>query len=305
MAGEYTLPLGGANNQHSVIACDAGYRCPGDGTRLDCGTAATEYCAAGASTAATAGTGTYTTPENGAVTNREAVSDCPQGARLYCVSRALVALLRAESLVGRYVTCPPRHASTPRATGSYCVDGIRALCPAGKYGNAEKLSAATCSGDCQAGYFCAAGSTSSTAAQCGADASFYCPAAATSVLTADAGYYTIDSDGGVDDVNHRVNQVECPAGSACASGVQTACVAGWYTSSTQQSSCAACPAGSYCAGPPYDSALPCPAGTFSTGGSSTAACEVCGGVGRVVLWLERHGHVPRQRFHTCARSPCV
>ena len=38
--------------------------------------------------------------------------------------------------------------------GSYCVNGVRKVCPAGKYGRTKGLTTSKCSGKCLKGYNC-------------------------------------------------------------------------------------------------------------------------------------------------------
>ena len=38
--------------------------------------------------------------------------------------------------------------------GSYCVNGVRKVCPAGKYGRTKGLTTSKCSGKCLKGYYC-------------------------------------------------------------------------------------------------------------------------------------------------------
>ena len=69
--------------------------------------------------------------------------------------------------------------------GSYCIDGVKKLCPAGRYGGSTGNTNASCSGLCTAGFFCPEGSTVSTQKPCGIDATVFCPtgsAAPTRVL---------------------------------------------------------------------------------------------------------------------------
>ena len=64
----------------------------------------------------------------------------------------------------------------------------------------------------------------------------------------------------------------CQIGNYCVNGVQTACAAGSYASSTSSSICLACPAGSYCA-QGSSTASQCSDGSFSL--TSSSSCTVC------------------------------
>jgi len=59
-----------------------------------------------------------------------------------------------------------RFTQEPCPMGSYCVNGVISSCPAGRYGRAERLTEATCTGLCAKGHYCPAGSSSSTTYPC-------------------------------------------------------------------------------------------------------------------------------------------
>ena len=72
----------------------------------------------------------------------------------------------AVAVPGEYTTGPAantRNSTLPCPSGSFCLDGVRALCPAGRFGCADRLSTAGCNGPCTAGFFCPLGSNSSQA----------------------------------------------------------------------------------------------------------------------------------------------
>ncbi len=73
--------------------------------------------------------------------------------------------------------------------GSYCVLGIRYLCPAGRYGSVEGLSKAVCSGNITAGYFGPPGSASATEHECGG-AEYFCPSGSGSPYPISLGHYS-------------------------------------------------------------------------------------------------------------------
>lgn len=74
--------------------------------------------------------------------------------------------------------------------GSYCIDGIKTLCPAGRYGGSTGNTNASCSGLCTAGFFCPEGSTVSTQNPCGVDATVFCPAGSAAPTRVLRSYYT-------------------------------------------------------------------------------------------------------------------
>ena len=74
--------------------------------------------------------------------------------------------------------------------GYYAVDGVRAACPAGRYGDTVGLSSADCSGECSTGYFCPEGSTGPQQDSCGVGqypAQYYCPVGTTERIVVDDG----------------------------------------------------------------------------------------------------------------------
>ena len=95
--------------------------------------------------------------------------------------------------------------------GHYCVDGVRAECPAGRYGDSQGLFTARCTAGCPAGYACAAGSVAvgydTKVQECGSSA-VYCPEGSASPRLVDTGYY---SSGGVTP-QRATNQSQCEPG---------------------------------------------------------------------------------------------
>ena len=77
--------------------------------------------------------------------------------------------------------CPP---------GSYCVDGIRYLCPAGRYGMKSGETNSSCTGPCAVGYYCPAGSISKIQIPCGSHHN-YCPFESKTPLVVSKGHYTL------------------------------------------------------------------------------------------------------------------
>jgi len=149
--------------------------------------------------------------------------------------------------------------------GHYCIDGVKHLCPAGKYGNQTGLTNENCSGDCKRGYFCPPGSIISAPHHCGSPR-YYCPEGSPFPSVADEGHFTSNGS----------SQSTCPPGSFCVGGVAYLCPAGRYGSSTGLSS-------NVCDGPseagyytPIGSTssrqFPCPAGTFGVSGMQDEKC---------------------------------
>ena len=90
---------------------------------------------------------------------------------------------RAASTSSVQNACPP---------GTYCMEGVAALCPAGTFGATFGLVNSLCSGSCTSGFYCIAGSTLAAPphATC-ANASYYCPAASGQRTLVSDGYYTM------------------------------------------------------------------------------------------------------------------
>ncbi len=107
--------------------------------------------------------------------------------------------------------------------GSYCVGGVRALCPGGRFGNATSMTSPACSGPCPAGYYCPPGATSPDHLQCGASA-VYCPPGSAAPSQALPGEYTI----GGETASTRSASAPCPAGSYCINGTAEPCPAGRF-----------------------------------------------------------------------------
>eukprot|EP00501_MAST-03F_sp_TOSAG23-6_P002544 GSMAST32.ASY1.ANO1.2683.1 assembled CDS len=141
-----------------------------------------------------------------------------------------------ETTRSHQLPCPP---------GSYCVRGLKILCPSGTYSTQSKTSdpEKTCEGNCSEGYYCPTGSITSTAKQCGG-ISVYCPAASPKPIKVSIGFYT--TKGGK---NTRSSQVICPPGSYCVGGERIQCPPGTYGSTeglTNNKCTGPCAAGYYC-----------------------------------------------------------
>ena len=128
--------------------------------------------------------------------------------------------------------------------GSYCADGLRFDCPAGRYGAIKREINASCTGSCSAGYRCAAGSVRPDAAACGGGPRSFCPGGSSTARTARKGHYTAGGDGFT-----RTEEVECDKAHYCVGGERLACPAGRYgsTAGLSDEGCdGLCPAGFFC-----------------------------------------------------------
>jgi hypothetical protein len=106
----------------SESICEPGYFCPVGSTSSvmkPCGGSA-RYCPKGSPRPIPVTLGFFTTPIGaGRATNRSSQVECPRG--------------------------------------SYCIGGIRTLCPAGRYGSTTGLTSPGCTGPCTAGFYCKIG----------------------------------------------------------------------------------------------------------------------------------------------------
>lgn len=120
---------------------------------------------------------------------------------------------------GQQVICP---------RGSYCIDGVRHLCPAGRYGLHLRSFNASCTGVCTAGYYCPEGSITDKQVRC-PDAASFCPPASPAPVPVSPGYYTVGHetsnytydvitfDGNAFAETARTGQAICEAGYYCLS----------------------------------------------------------------------------------------
>jgi hypothetical protein len=198
--------------------CPAGFFCPLGTTNafsFPCGNS-TVYCPIGSSVPAFAPNGFYTVDSDG----RE-ISDT----------------VKTRSGI---IQCP---------IGYYCVDGIKTICPAGRFGNSLGLSDANCTGICPEGFYCPAGSANPFELSCGDTPNYYCPEGSGRPNKTSLGYYAIQSNSSKLYGSSYVAQVPCPLGSYCIEGVRYLCPAGRYGLKVREynSSCTGpCRGGYYC-----------------------------------------------------------
>jgi hypothetical protein len=199
-----------------------------------------------------------------------------------------------------------RSRELPCPAGSYCVGGVRAPCPAGRFGAAPRLNASSCSGACEQGFYCPAGSVSATERRCGS-AAFFCAAGAGAPAPVPPGYYSVDAGDGANYIT-RVNAstpgalaplpppplplsscarawaavgeagAEAAAlaalaapGSPLEDGLEVGVVVGAAGGGATRAAALLCPPGSFCAG---GVAAPCPAGRWGGGwGEARPGCS--------------------------------
>jgi hypothetical protein len=160
--------------------------------------------------------------------------------------------------------CPP---------GFYCVNGIKIICPKGKYGTDTGLSQSECNGDCDPGYYCDPGSDSQRQFKCGMP-SLYCPLGSFAPTSVSEGYYSTQGEPVT-----RANQSICEPGRYCVGGIKRMCPPGKFgaTAGLASAGCSGeCFLGHYC---PINSTsgkqVECPAGKF--GGTRGLRKPYCSG----------------------------
>ena len=190
-----------------------------------------------------------------------------------------------STLEGANATLRSGVASCP--VGSFCQNGLRELCPTGRFGGSVNVTSNLCDGPCLAGRYCPnPGTTSEVGVACGSPDQF-CPAGSSSPTNVSTGYYSL---GGVNGTL-MTSQLVCEPGSFCVGGVRAPCAGGTFSPvAALASPCSSpCPAGYYCPpGTPLNTSFPCgsadkycpagvsapiaiPAGSFSTPVGGVAA----------------------------------
>ncbi|GMF24118.1 unnamed protein product [Phytophthora lilii] len=241
--------------------CSPGYYCPlasRNSTTNECGDASV-FCPSGSSVPTPVWPGYYTVRQlpNGA--DSLLISD--DGFEKYSVASFGEQALKNEAIRDGQRICEP---------GTFCLDGKKYLCPAGRYGDQSGETSPLCAGTCTRGYYCPEGSTSPMQRECGADG-LICRTGSSEPQLINQGYYSI----GITNTT-RFFQRPCEPGYFCVDGVKYQCPAGTYgaTSGLHTSQCSGkCAPGYYCPsypGPPSisrtqnecgNSTVYCPEGT--------------------------------------------
>lgn len=215
---------------------------------------------------------------------------CPEGSAAPIQVRAGEYVVNGDSgNAVRPVACPQ---------GSYCdpqapqAPRQAQLCPAGTFGDRERLATSACSGRCSPGYYCSQGSTVSTPVACGS-VDLFCPRGSALPSAVTAGYYTVgalsvrNATQDPADATTRVDEVPCEPGHYCVDGVRIPCPAGVYGSTfglTDPACSGTCAAGYYCpqasvtatAVPCGNSAVYCPPGSVVPTSASSGYCSIGG-----------------------------
>ncbi len=157
---------------------------------------------------------------------------------------------------GKYTNLQGQTSCNNCEAGYQCANGIRTVCVAGTYSQAN---ASTCE-TCPKGYYC---SGASDRTQC-VGFEYQSLTGQTSCQNCPLGYYVS---------NDRTSCNICEVGYACAGdGVRNQCPPGSYTNTTGLQACIPCPAGYVCSG--GSNLSQCSAGTYSANESATS-CTTC------------------------------
>ncbi len=164
---------------------------------------------------------------------------CPLGsvaARLTAPGHFAIPVAGSRIMFGAQAACE---------VGTFCFEGVRALCPAGRFGNASLMTSSLCSGSCLAGYYCADGSVNATQEWCGA-VEVYCPAGTPRRVAVADGHYSVPLSA---PPQLRDGEEPCQPGWYCVQGVRRQCPAGRFGSTaklTDESCSGPCVAGYFC-----------------------------------------------------------
>lgn len=247
-SGHYAVPEDSPDKAYSEEVCRAPYYCE-DGNRYLCAAGrygATDGLAASTCSGNCAG-GYYCPVGSISATQHEC-----GGADRYCPAGSSAPRTVTAGYFTTGESAERRSGQSPCPAGSYCINGVRSLCPVGRYGDEDMLASVDCSGQCSAGFHCPAGTANPWSTPCySANALFYCKSGLQ--LQVSSGTYSVPNlvespPGSGDIISVNVDSLRCPAGTACASGAKRSCEPGTYQPQAGQQSCLACPAGKFCPG---------------------------------------------------------
>ena len=182
--------------------CQAGFKCGSASTiptESICGEGPHVYCPEGSHNNIIAPSGFYTV--NGSATTKSAILPCEPGN--YCIDG-----IKRLCPSGRYSKngSPSAACDGLCDAGFYCPEGSasrqQAPCPGGTWGTVGQVRD-SCSGLCLRGYYCPTNSTSPTQFECGSEY-HYCPYGSFAPVAVEAGHY---STGGT--INTRFDQTRC------------------------------------------------------------------------------------------------
>ena len=136
--------------------------------------------------------------------SKQPLEYCPElSSRPLHIARGFYAVKSALSNNGGYAD------QKPCERGTYCLNGVRYLCPSGRFGSTLRSWNSSCSGLCTAGYYCPAGSMRAMQLPC-TDRGMYCPEGSGSPIQGMVGYYSIS----VESLNVTLTAQESARGDA-------------------------------------------------------------------------------------------
>jgi len=182
-----------------------------------------------------------------------------------------------------------RYSQVMCEVGTYCRNGVRFPCPAGKYSNSSG-STSCLSNNCQAGFFCPPESSSPRQKPCGSS-QFYCPEGSREPVRVPAGFYTVGGN-----FITRTDKAMCEPGFYCiGDGIKRLCPAGTFGSSygLTSSKCDGQSLPGYYTPEGSTSAdtFPCPAGRYGLEGMED---ELCMGVAMEGFYTHEASNDPTQ-----------
>jgi hypothetical protein len=178
----------GTNSSSCKGSCEPGYYCE---SASDTSTQyvcgdPSVYCPTGSSTPITVPLGYYSL--NGTTSTQSAINPCPPGT--YCIN-GVMRLCPAGVYASNYASTSAQ-CDGQCSAGYYCPIGSSEMtpCPAGVYGSKVGASLSKCSGSCSPGYYCPLASTFSKQIECGGEY-LYCPLKSASPVGVALNYFSI------------------------------------------------------------------------------------------------------------------
>jgi len=131
--------------------CPVGYYClSGAQTPTPCGNVGV-FCPAGSSQPTTASSGYYTTWTQVSGDSTSSAASTPSTTEVQLLLPLVDQYIEGNTTAAQRTDT--RTGQQPCEPGSYCVDGVKRLCPPGVYGASKALSSAACTAPCPAGYY--------------------------------------------------------------------------------------------------------------------------------------------------------
>lgn len=219
------LDTASGTDMSAKLECEVGYYCSG-GRRLRCppGTFGNQTGLSSDSCTGRCEQGYYC--PRGSTSPQERKCGNP---RFYCPA----GIGSRRSALSGYYTLPEGSANAVQQRicpiAHYCRDGLKAICPAGVYGDVEGLGSERCGGPCLPGYFCGVGTVDPRANECGSarDGRKYCPLGSSAPQLCEEGWYVQPEREIEPLLANRGERVSiCPPGFYCTGGIRRSCKSG-------------------------------------------------------------------------------